>query len=147
MSGTKKEVNVETKITNLLKDKKLSVTAPRKMILGLLIKEHGPFSAEDIFNKLPDNSCDQVTIYRCLHQFVEVQLVSLINLEKDITHYEFNDPNHHHHHIICKICKKIDSFNECVLSNIEMNLAKRGYKEIQHRLEFFGICGTCQNIR
>ena len=144
MSGNKKEVNLESKIIKLLKAKKLSVTAPRKMILGVLLREHGPFSAEEIFNKLPKNSCDQVTSYRCLNQFLETQLVCTSNLEKEVTHFEFNDPNHHHHHIICKICKKIDSFHECILDKIEASLAKKGYKEIQHRLEFFGVCGACQ---
>ncbi|MDO9182955.1 MAG: transcriptional repressor [Bacteriovorax sp.] len=132
------------KIVGLLKEKGLSVTLPRKLILALLIKEHGPFSAEDIFKKLPKNACDQATIYRCLNQFIETQLVTSAYLEKDMAHFEFNDPHHHHHHIICKICKKIDSFHDCILDKIESTLVKKGYKDIQHRLEFFGVCGSCQ---
>lgn len=142
----KKEVNQDALSIELLKDKGLSITAPRKMILGLLLKDHGPFSAEEIFKKLPKNSCDQATVYRCLNQFVETQLVCTTYLEKDIVHFELNDPKHHHHHIICKICKKIDSLNECILDKIEMALIKKGYKDIQHRLEFFGICESCQKI-
>jgi Fur family ferric uptake transcriptional regulator len=125
----KKEITLEAKSIELLKDRGLSVTTPRKMILTLLLKEHGPFSAEDIFNKLPKKSCDQV---------------STAYLEKDMAHFEFNDPKHHHHHIICKICKKIDSFHDCILDKIELTLGKKGYKDIQHRLEFFGVCGSCQ---
>jgi Fur family ferric uptake transcriptional regulator len=140
----KKEITLEAKSIELLKDRGLSVTTPRKMILTLLLKEHGPFSAEDIFNKLPKKSCDQATVYRCLNQFVETQLVSTAYLEKDMAHFEFNDPKHHHHHIICKICKKIDSFHDCILDKIELTLGKKGYKDIQHRLEFFGVCGSCQ---
>ena len=70
MTVLKKENNLEKKIFQLLKDKKLSVTIPRRLILGVLLKEHGPFSAEQIFEKLPKNSCDLVTVYRCLNQFV-----------------------------------------------------------------------------
>ena len=128
---------------SLLKDKGLSVTEQRKIILGLLLNEHGPFTAEDIFKKIPKNSCDQATVYRCLNQFVEVQLVNTSYLEKDMTHFEFNDPLHHHHHIICKICKKIESLHECLMEKIELALQKKGYKEIQHRLEFFAVCETC----
>ena len=65
-------------------------------------------------------------------------------LEKEMVHFEFNDPDHHHHHIICTICKKIDSFHDCLLDKIETALSKKGYKNIQHRLEFFGVCGNCQ---
>ncbi|MBC7540705.1 MAG: transcriptional repressor [Bacteriovorax sp.] len=140
----KKVIDLEAKSIELLKANGLSVTAPRKMILSLLLKEHGPFSAEEIFKKLPKYSCDQATVYRCLNQFVETQLVNTAYLEKELAHFEFNDPQHHHHHIICKLCKKIDSFHDCILDKIETNLLKKGYKDIQHRLEFFGVCETCQ---
>lgn len=139
----KSELEKDNLSTQLLKDKGLSVTVQRKMILDLLLKEHGPFSAEDILKKLPKNTCDQATVYRCLNQFVEVQLVNISFLEKDMAHFEFNDPDHHHHHIICKICKKIESFHECLMEKIEINLQKKGYKDIQHRLEIFAICESC----
>lgn len=130
---------------SLLKSKKLSVTAPRISILTLLLREHGPFSTEDIFKKLPKNSCDLATIYRCLNQFVETELVSLTHFDKDQAFYEYNDPNHHHHHIVCKICKKMESIHECIISEIEKNLKARGYAQITHRLEVFGICKVCQD--
>ena len=125
MTVLKKENNLEKKIFQLLKDKKLSVTIPRRLILGVLLKEHGPFSAEQIFEKLPKNSCDLVTVYRCLNQFVEHNLVMPSYLEKEMVHFEFNDPDHHHHHIICTICKKIDSFHDCLLDKIETALSKK----------------------
>ena len=139
----KKEQERDATCTKLLKEKGLSVTSPRKMILGLLMKEHGPFTAEEILHKLPKNSCDQATVYRCLNQFVDVQLVNTSFLEKDLAHFEYNDPGHHHHHIICKICKKIESMHDCLLEKIELSLQKKGYKEIQHRLEFFAVCESC----
>lgn len=141
---TKKDIDLEVKITQLLKEKGLSITAPRKMILTLLLKDHGPFSVEDLYKKLPKNFCDQATVYRCLNQFVENQLVTTSHFEKEMVHFEYNDPHHHHHHIVCKICKKIDSFHDCILDKIESSLLKKGYKDIQHRLEFFGVCETCQ---
>ena len=144
MSECKKLTKTEKEIIKLLKDKDLSVTTPRKLILNLLSKEHRPFSAEEIFNRLPKNSCDQVTIYRCLNQFVESQLVISTLIDKEKIHYEFNDPGHHHHHIICKVCKKIETLHDCILSKIEASLLKKGYKDIQHRLDFLVVCQDCQ---
>lgn len=138
-------LNLDEKTSYLLKAKGLSVTAPRKMILSLLIKEHGPFSAEEIYKLLPDNSCDQATVYRCLNQFVETDLVNTSYLERDLVRFEYNDPAHHHHHIVCKSCKKTEIFLDCNLHKIESSFfANKGYKAIQHRLEFFGICKECQ---
>lgn len=142
-----KDVDSETVCIDLLKSKGLSITAPRKVILALLMKEHGPFSVEDIFKKLPKNFCDQATVYRCLNQFVETQLVNTSYLEKEMAHFEFNDPAHHHHHIICKICKKIDFIHDCIMDKIETALEKKGYRDIQHRLELFAICESCQHVR
>ncbi|MFA6235821.1 MAG: transcriptional repressor [Bacteriovorax sp.] len=144
---SKKDIDLEIKCIDLLKQKGLSITAPRKQILSLLLKEHGPFSAEEIFKRLPKNSCDQATVYRCINQFVESQLVLMIHLEKEMVHFEFNDPAHHHHHIICKICKKIDSFQECIMDKIESSLMKKGYKDIQHKLELFAVCENCQRTQ
>lgn len=149
-NSSKRDLDLELKISSkcivLLKQKGLSITAPRKLILSLLLKEHGPFSAEDIYKKLPKNSCDQATVYRCMNQFVESQLVTTAHLEKEMVHFEFNDPSHHHHHIICKICKKIDSIHDCIMDRIESSLLKKGYVDIQHRLELFAVCETCQKI-
>ena len=144
MSECKKLTKTEKEIIKLLKDKDLSVTTPRKLILKLLSKEHRPFSAEEIFNHLPKNSCDQVTIYRCLNQFLESRLVTSTLIDKEKIHYEFNDPTHHHHHIICKICKKIDTIHNCILSKFEASLVKKGYSDIQHRLDFLVVCQDCQ---
>lgn len=147
MSLNKKESDVlktEEKASLILRNKGLSVTGPRKMILSLLLKEHGPFSADDILKRLPKNTCDQATVYRCLNQFVETELVNTSHFEKDLVHFEYNDPDHHHHHIVCRLCKKIESFHDCLLDKIEGVLAKKGYKDIQHRLEFFGVCEKCQ---
>ena len=142
----KNNVNhLNKQVLDILKKSSLSITTPRKMILALLINEHGPFTAEEIFQKLPTNSCDQATVYRCLNQFMELQIVSNSFLFKDIVHYEFNDPHHHHHHVICKTCKKIESLNDCFIEKIESSLEKRGYKQIQHRLEFFAVCSKCNN--
>ena len=116
-----------------------------KMVAKYAAKRAALLEAGDYegLQKLPKNSCDQATIYRCLNQFVEVQLVNTSFLEKDMAHFEYNDPHHHHHHIICKICKKIESFHECLMEKIELGLQKKGYKDIQHRLEIFAVCESC----
>lgn len=138
--------NIEDKITLLLKDNKLSNTLPRRHILNLLLSEHGPFSVEEIIQKLPENTCDQATVYRCLKQFVDQNIVTLSYFDKDHAVFEFNDPDHHHHHIICRKCNKIESFHNCNLSSVEELLLAKGYTNISHRLEIFAICTLCKEV-
>lgn len=138
-----KKYNLED-IQAILKEANLSITKPRLSILTILLNEHGPFTVEDISKKLPKNFCDLATIYRSINQFVEIGLVNEIHLEKDVVHFEYNNPEHHHHHIVCKSCKKIESLDECFLDKIETLLTKKGYANIGHHLEFFGLCPKCQ---
>jgi Fur family ferric uptake transcriptional regulator len=134
----------EEMIIEILRKHALSITKPRKLILQLLLNEHGPFTVEEIAKELPKNACDLATIYRSLNQFIEAGLVNTTHLDKDLVHYEYSDPEHHHHHIICRICKKIESLEDCFLEKLESLVSKKGYQNIDHKLEFFGICPTCQ---
>jgi len=55
------------------------------------------------------------------------------------------DPNgHHHHHLVCRACGRIVRLDDCILAEMDARLADRyGFKQISHRLEFFGICPKC----
>ncbi len=133
----------EMEIESQLRAHNLSITTPRKLVLNLLQKEHGPFTAEEIYQRLPKGSCDLASVYRSLTLFVEKELVDIAHLSKDVVHYEFHDPGHHHHHIICRICQKIDTFHDCAIDKIERTLEKLGYTKIKHRFEVDGVCLTC----
>lgn len=131
-------------IKDLIKSSGLSFTKQRKAILEILVKEHGPFSADDICQLLPEGLCDQATVFRTLKQFKEKDLVRALTFDEGFMRYEFNDPHHHHHHIICKSCNSVEVINECILDEFQNKLAKKGFKEIQHSLEFYAICPDCQ---
>ena len=39
--------------------------------------------------------------------------------------------------------KKIEIIEECILDKLELSLMKKGYKNLGHQLQFFGICKDC----
>lgn len=133
----------DEEIKGMLKESGLSSTMPRILILRLLGEEHGPFTADEIYKKLPKKSMDKASVYRSLSLFEEKNLVTPIHLEKDVVHYELNDPSHHHHHIMCRICHKVEIIHDCAIERIERTLLKDGYSDIRHRLEVVGTCVTC----
>lgn len=135
-------LNDETLIL-VLKENKLAVTKPRVMILKILMNSQMPLTVEDIIEKMGKNSCDTATVYRVLGQFTENDIATANNLEKDLVHYEYNNPLHHHHHIICNNCKKIEKIEGCHLDQVELGLSKIGYTNIGHKLQFFGTCKNC----
>ncbi len=133
----------DTLVTKLLKDHSLAITKPRKLILAALLKSSSPLTADEIYLNVGRSSCDKATIYRVLNQFLESNLILTVNLRKDALHFEFNNPHHHHHHIICTQCSNVEVIDHCFLGPIEKELVLKGYKNIIHQLQFYGLCKYC----
>jgi Fe2+ or Zn2+ uptake regulation protein len=134
-------------ISTLLKEAGLSATKPRRLLLEILLHEHGPFSVEQLLEKLPNGACDQATIYRCMTSFTKSGLTRSINLGEDFLRYEIaihGEHDHHHHHIICRECKNIQSIDLCALEVFEKAFKKLGYNSIEHNMEFSGLCRSCR---
>ena len=128
--------------TEVLKKAKLSTTKARKSILEFLIDHHGPFSVEELHKEVSD--CDYATVYRCMKKFEEHGIVRRCEFGDSISRYEYQNCDHHHHHIMCKKCRKIATVEYCFVKEMEKMLTDRGYKDVSHTLEFFGICKECQ---
>ena len=127
-----------------LKQAGLKLTSTRRALLRILLQEHGPFSIEELQHKL-DDSCDIVTIYRNMTAFLEQGMVAACDFGDGLMRYEWQDPNHqHHHHIICQNCRQVEELELCVVEELEKLISKRGYAQVSHRLEFYGICQNCQ---
>ena len=130
------------KAEKLIKEKSLSVTEPRKNILAFLLKNHGPFSMEEIHDGLGKKACDLATVYRCIVQFENSDLVERRYFGDEKLRYEYKD-NAQHHHIVCRLCKSITKMKYCFISEIEQMIRDKGYSDITHSLEFFGVCAKC----
>ena len=135
------------KAEKLIKEKSLSVTEPRKNILAFLLKNHGPFSMEEIHGGLGKKACDLATVYRSIVQFENSNLVERRYLGDEVLRYEYKDTDHHHHHIVCRICKSVSQMKYCFISEIEQMIRDKGYSDITHSLEFFGVCAKCNTNR
>jgi Fur family ferric uptake transcriptional regulator len=137
------------KLENLysqLRKNDLKITSPRKLVLEALLKDHGPFSAEELLTKLK-KKCDLASVYRTLTSLEEVHIIRRCEFGDKISRYELINLNndHHHHHLICNKCKTIEVINTCRLEkSIKSTIKKSGFKNVSHILEFFGTCPSCQ---
>jgi len=130
-----------------LRNAGLKVTKPRLAILDLLASEHGPFTPDEIHVRVTQSkaagACDLVTIYRCLAKFEGLSLINRCDFGDGTVRYELGGKDHHHHHIICRICKRVDSLPDCPVEDKSIKMPKTGFRNVSHRLEFFGICPDC----
>lgn len=139
----------KTAIFAKMREHKIKVTRQREKIIDCLMAAPQPQTAEEIMAKLKKSKdpgkCDLVTIYRTLHQFEKINLVQKSFFSENSAQYCLNDldDHHHHHHFLCKKCQKITEIDSCLLESQLKALEKKGFREISHRLEFFGICPLC----
>ena len=136
--------------TALLRDAGLKATKPRLAIVSFLFHEHGPFTLDEIFQHLGARDMDLTTVYRTAQSLEKAGMLTRCEFRDGIARFEFKADGQmmeHHHHVICRKCKKVASIEFCLSEEWRSALAKMGYSDPDHTLEFFGICKTCQPKR
>jgi len=130
-----------------LKSAGLKVTLPRLKILEVLEKSpNHHLSAEDIYRALigQNEEVGVATIYRVLTQFEESGIVNKLNFENNLSVYELSNVDHHDH-LVCVKCNEIVEFQDDVIENHQLEIAKKyGFQLTDHSLYLYGLCGRCQ---
>jgi len=129
-----------------LKSAGLRITQPRIAIINALIKRAQPASIEQVHTDLADSSCDLVTVYRCLAVFEELGFVRRSFLHNGTALYEINLNGTNHYHIVCKDTHRVEEIDadttgelRRVIKQLEDMLKNRGYSDVSHVVEFFGV--------
>jgi Fur family ferric uptake transcriptional regulator len=133
---------------NRLRGAGLRITQPRISILETLLKVGRPASIEQIHDSLKPSSCDLVTVYRCLGAFEQLGLVRRSFLPNGTALYEMHLGGDHRYHVICKESKAVEEIDaetaaelRSAIQRVERTLQERGYADVSHVVEFFGVAG------
>jgi Fur family ferric uptake transcriptional regulator len=142
----------ETKLSSkkageILKDHGLNRTTIKIDLLTQLSKSSSPLSVAELHQKT-GKSCDISSIFRSMSQFKEKGIVKEINLGEDFFRYEVatlepHHHNHHHHHVRCRKCGAIKLIEKCDITIFSKMISKLGFSEMEHHLEFTGLCSKC----
>ncbi len=130
-----------------LRRKSRKLTAPRQALLELLRRNAHPMPIKEIFAALPRGDCDLATVYRSMHLLEEVGMVKRFDFGDGVARFELltEGDDGHHHHLVCTRCSGVVEIEQCVMREMEEQIATRnGFKAVTHKLEFFGICPACQ---
>jgi Fur family ferric uptake transcriptional regulator len=129
-----------------LKSAGMRITQPRIAIINALIKRGQPASIEQVHTDLADSSCDLVTVYRCLAVFEELGFVRRSFLHNGTALYEINLNGTNHYHVVCKDTHRVEEIDAETttelrrsIKQIEDMLKNRGYSDVTHVVEFFGV--------
>jgi Fur family transcriptional regulator, ferric uptake regulator len=132
--------------TAKLKAAGLRITQPRLTILAALNKRATPTSIEELHATLGQDCCDLVTVYRCMTAFEEIGLVRRAFFHNGTALYEMDLGQPARYHVVCKATDRVEELDAettaeltAALSKVEDLLRTRGYGEVRHIVEFFGI--------
>jgi Fe2+ or Zn2+ uptake regulation protein len=133
-----------TAALGLLRQKRQRVTGARRAVLEILTREHGPFTADEIHQRMSRGRCDLVTVYRSLTALEKLQLVRRCDFGDGASRYEFDGGEPHHHHLICRRCHDVRTLHLCVADSLERAAHEMGFRNVSHSLELFGVCPQCR---
>ena len=129
-----------------LKSLGLRITKPRVTILSTLFTERDPISIENLHEKIQNQACDLVTVYRCLSVFTNLGLVRRSFAINGTSLYEINRSGEYLFRVTCKDTQKRESLSPEVsgellqaINRAKAELEHRGYKDFSFNLEFFAV--------
>lgn len=124
----------------------LRITQPRIAILNALIKRGQPTTIEQIHDDLEAGSCDLVTVYRCLSAFEDIGIVRRSFYHNGTSLYSMSLGETHPYHVICKETNSVQEIDLDTTAELRRNvqqieelLKSRGYSNVTHVVEFFGL--------
>lgn len=131
-----------------LREREYRLTPQRLAVLKILAASHGHPSVERIFEQVrmdfPTTSL--ATVYKTVSLVKELGEVLELGFSDDSNRYDGNKP-YPHPHLVCTQCKKIiDPDLESLHHMTEELEQETGFRIVNHRLDFFGICPDCRNI-
>lgn len=129
-----------------LKIRNLRITPQRLEVLRILAESIGHPSVEEIHaqvqGKFPTTSL--ATTYKTVALLKELDEVLELGFVDGSNRYDGNKP-YPHPHLICTGCRKILDPDLSMLQDMAAEVAREtGFRILNHRLDFFGLCPECQ---
>lgn len=92
---------------------------------------------------------DNEFLLQCMEQLCWFGFASQVVFDRDETiRYEHRHLGVHHDHMVCTKCGAIIEFNDDALEKLQEKLAaEHGFFMLQHKMEFYGLCGQCMAER
>ena len=124
------------------------LTEPRRAVAGLVAARDGHFTAAELVDdaRRLQPGVGRATVFRALDLFASLGLVERIDLPGGDHAYVACD-SVHHHHAICTSCGRSLDVDDAGLTGVLDEIGGRsGFRVTAHRLELFGICGSCRKV-
>ncbi|GAV26287.1 transcriptional repressor [Carboxydothermus islandicus] len=121
------------------------MTRQKKVIMDILKNTKTHPTADWVYEQarriIPDISLG--TVYRNLRQLTQSGEILELNYGSSYSRFDGNPVPHYH--FVCENCGRVYDVDMPILEKIEKEVEeKTGFSVKNHRLEFYGVCGNCQ---
>ena len=140
-------VNVQP-LLDALSEAGVRRSEPRRAVAELIASRDGHFTARELVDDAAGRrlGVGRATVFRALELFADLRLVERLDLPSGEHAYVVCEPVHHHH-VVCSRCGRSTEVEDCGMSAVAREVARRtGYRIERHRLELFGICPDCRAV-
>ena len=134
------------KMVDKLRAQGLRLTPQRLAILRILAESDGHPSIEEIYTRMKVDfpTMSPATVYKTVSLLKDLNEVLELGFPEGVNRYDGHKP-YPHPHVVCLKCKKIMDPDLGSLENlIEAASQETGFRIVDHRLDFFGLCPECQ---
>ena len=139
----------ETRLDHLLltlKERGQRITPQRLAILRILASSEGHPSVDEIYNAVVKDfpTTSLATVYKTITLLKELGEVLELEFSQGSNRYDGSKP-FPHPHVVCTRCKSIVDPDLESLSAMTAEVSEQtGFKVVNHRLDFYGLCPECQ---
>jgi len=138
--------NVTTGIRESARGARSRGTTQRAAMLEALGTSGRFRTAQDIYAELrvAGTRIGLTTVYRHLQKLADDGTIHAVQTAGRQTAYRLCGDHSPHHHLICTSCGVgIEITGSAMDSWVEVEAARRGYSDVTHSLEIFGLCPEC----
>jgi Fur family ferric uptake transcriptional regulator len=137
-------------IRDVLSSKGLRLTAPRRVVVDVLVEAAAPLSVGEIHARLKKRHVNRVSVYRTVGLLCDLGLVRMADESKGTQRFELSEAfTGHHHHLVCEECGQIEDLEGCVLGEDMLEALQRQVQRVRrfrvtaHDLRLLGLCENC----
>lgn len=127
----------------------LAFTFQRQVIFEAVIDSHTHPTPEAIYEQVRQRipSISLATVYKNVKMFLDSGVLKQVTLHHGSLRLESNLTPHHH--LVCSSCKAIFDIEEAAVDPIQLPKTElpAGFAVKQCRVEFVGLCKSCQAAR
>lgn len=133
-------------LVNQIKATGHRITPQRLAILEILLTSDSHPTVDQIYEQIRSDfpMTSRATVYKTISLAKDLGAVLELEFSQGSNRYDGRHP-YPHPHVICTQCDQVLDADGLEIQPLQQQIVRKtGYKIMNHRMDFFGVCPECQ---